>query len=153
MATKKKSGVNLHDVQKRITEIEEALGKTQNVSPENIVGRIGDLFDKISTGEENAREYGALALTVAVLLDEAGVHDISFAASQSISARWAYQVHPLASLLNRVHTAFLVHVEEREELYPDALQKLWAALEVRCEPVTSVPFHQAIEAALEGMKA
>lgn len=93
---------------------------------------------------ETVDAYRELAATTAYLLAKYVVETISDEAAASVGHRLAAGVDALVSLHSRADHLFRAHQQDELDHVRDDVQKLWAALEFRCESVTGKTFAQVL---------
>ncbi len=88
--------------------------------------------------------YREVAVTTAILLDAYSVGNISDEAVHSVNHRLAAAVDPLVSLHARVDHLFRAYTQDEPETIKADVEKLWAALEFRCQAITGKTFSQLL---------
>jgi hypothetical protein len=151
---KTKSPVHAFRESRTIDKLPENLQTTSYLIP-MVVKDMGQLigleadarhidWDADTLERETRDAYQQLASETALLLHLYGVDTISEAAAASVSHPLAANVDPLVSLHARVDHLFRAHTQLEHEHVRADVEKLWAALEFRCEAVTGQTFAQVL---------
>lgn len=101
-------------------------------------------WDADTLERETQEAYIQLASETALLLSLYGIEVISDEAGASVAHRLAASVDPLVSLHARVDHLFRAYIQKEQEQIHADVQRLWAALEFRCEAVTGQTFAQVL---------
>lgn len=88
--------------------------------------------------------YRALCTTTALLLHAHHVHSISAEAVASATHRWALKIDPWVALGARVDSVHQAYRHREDDGVAAGAEKLWAALENRCQSVTGKSFSEVL---------